>query len=159
MFTSHPQRHRMPQTQTKPQSVLPPNYPPVITATAPVSSSGGDNRGLIFGLCVVLLLIFVMAFVYPGEPLIWGPAGMLVIFAAFVLWARKRSLSDPSTPVETDSSISVKIERQFLNVFAMLSTHERESLIQYYMAKHSIDRYAAMKAAIDDRQRDEEWPK
>jgi hypothetical protein len=111
------------------------------------------------GLCIFLLLIVVGAFVYPGLPLIWGPTGMLVIFAIFVLWARKLSLSPPRPPAKMDVSTLPEVERLFRNVFAMVSETEKESLIQYYVAKYRIDRYAAMKVAIDDRQRDEEWPK
>lgn len=46
------------------------------------------------------------------------------------------------------------IEREFRNVFAMMTADRRQSLIRYHMEKYECGRDAAMRIAIDDRERD-----
>lgn len=46
-------------------------------------------------------------------------------------------------------------ERQFRNVFAMMTEDRREDLIRYHRQKHECGREEAMRRAMEDRSRDE----
>jgi hypothetical protein len=51
---------------------------------------------------------------------------------------------------------TASIKRNYLNVFALLTSDRRTALIKYYEAKHGCGEIEAMNFAIIDRQNDEE---
>lgn len=48
------------------------------------------------------------------------------------------------------------IEKEFRNVFALITPDRREALIQHYMQRHGVNRMKAMALAVDARQAEEE---
>lgn len=46
------------------------------------------------------------------------------------------------------------VERQFMNIFAIMTADRRQALVRFYMEKHECSRDTAMRIAIDDRERE-----
>ncbi|MCA1403685.1 hypothetical protein I6F26_03585 [Ensifer sp. IC3342] len=77
--------------------------------------------------------------------------GLLVgIFVGLLAYFTVSKLIGARRPIEAKSAV----ERQFRNVFAIMSEDRRQSLIRYYMEKYECGREEAMRRAVEDRQRE-----
>ncbi len=72
----------------------------------------------------------------------------LWIYATWVWMLADKGRESPPDNQPSD------IERNFRAVFSIMSEDRRQSLIRYNMEQYECDRLAAMKRAVDDRERD-----